>query len=664
MPLASHSGKYNRAGVRYPSPFFDLSQVYLPANMRSMFRWCRYYAMTYGPAYAFVTKMSSYALTELVWGSSQAVDKVEQRVQENLKERWESTLVDQLHLYEKYYIGGLHYWTYGNWYMSVEFPFDRYLRCPHCKRQKLARKFPTRKRGGYSWRDYKFVGVCPYCERHATFIVHDVLIRSPRGIRIKLWNPEQVIPVGNEATDRVTYYYQPDSMLLRAIRRGDRDTLETTPWAFIKAAKKNGLVKFRRGSLLHIKAPSPDGRQQFLGHSPMTAALKDIFHVQLMKRAQEANCVERTIPLSMVHPLPISGDSNMNPYYSANIQDLIGHTKEEIAKARRDPNYVPVVPLPLGVTPIWGDGKNLLLIQEIRGWTELIAADLAVPAEFIFGGLQWSGSNVSLRMLENQILTFRNGYARATDFIVNAIGRFMQWPTIPHRWTPFKMADDIQLKQHMIMLSQMNKISDETLLSHFGRSAGEERDGIMQSAKYMNDIQSEQMREQMRVQNEAMMQQQAAQQQMMGAPPGAEGMPPEGMPPEGMPGEMPPGEMPPEAPPGEGAPPEQSMEEFAYQVAQELAASPPDVVERVLGQISEQNPDLAQYIAQLVGQFQQGAQQQQPAAPPPQPMQPLPGPQAGPQGPMLPGQAQQQRSMMQPLPEQRPPQRGPGAGVM
>lgn len=679
VSLSSYNTRYNRAGVKYPSPFFDLSQVYLPSNMRAMFRWCRYYAMTYGPTYAFVTKMSSYALTELVWGSSQVVDQVEQRVQENLKKRWKDLLVNKLRIYEKYYVGGLHYWTYGNWYMSVEFPFDRYLKCPHCKKEKLARKFPTRKQGGYVWRDYKFTGICPYCDQQTTFIVRDVLIRSPRGIRVKLWNPEQVIPVGNEATDRVTYYYQPDEILLREIRRGDRETIETTPWPFIKAAKKKGLVKFRQGSLLHIKAPSPDGRQQFLGHSPMTAALKDIFHVQLMKRAQEANCVERTIPLSMVHPMPISGDSNMNPYYSANIQDLIDHTKEEIAQARSDPNYIPVVPLPLGVTPIWGDGKNLLLIPEIRGWTELIAADLAVPVEFLFGGLTFSGSNVSLRMLENQILSFRTGYVQATDFIVSAIGRFLQWPTIPHRWTPFKMADDIQLKQHMIMLSQMNKISDETLLSHFDRSAAEERDGIMQAVKHMTDIQSQQMEAQMKIQNDAAMQQQAMQQQMMGGAtvPGAQ---PGGMPQEGMPAEeMPMEETPQEGIPQEGieeVPPEaggeeQSLEEFAQQVAQELAPQPPEIISRVLDQVAAQNPELAQYIAQLIGQYQEQMQApqeqmqpQQTAYGPPQSQPPMPQP-GMPQGmQMLPGQAQQQQAMMQPMPEQRAPRRGPGSSSM
>ena len=35
-----------RSGVRYPSPFFDLGQTYLPPDQKKLLHWCRFYYLT------------------------------------------------------------------------------------------------------------------------------------------------------------------------------------------------------------------------------------------------------------------------------------------------------------------------------------------------------------------------------------------------------------------------------------------------------------------------------------------------------------------------------------------------------------------------------------------------------------------------------------------
>jgi len=663
MNSSSSSRGRGRIGINYPNPFFDLSQIYLPQNMRSLFKWCRYYALTYGPIFAFVTKMASYALTRLVWGSDAKADPA-RKTDQNLPTKWQEFFEDTLHIYKACYRGGLHYWTYGNWYLSVHYPFDRWLTCPKCRHEQQAKKFPKK---GYRWHSYKFHGRCPSCESDVAFKVKDVPIRSAKRIKIKIWNPERVYPVVNEATDDVEYYYKPTESLLKRIRRGDRKVIETTPWPFIQAARKDGMVKFNNKNFLHISAPSPDGNETGMGHPPILAAIKDIFHLQLMKRAQEANAVERCVPLTVVHPLPM-GDRSINPLQTANLTNLLDFLKDEVAQTRKDPNYIPFSPLPVGTSHIWGEGKNLLLVPEIRGWTEIIAADLAVPIEFMFGGMQWSGSNVSLRMLENQILTFTAGYRQVTRFVSRATSRFLHWPECPHDWTPFKMADDIQLKQHMLMLSQMNKIGDSTLLSHFGKNPSDEKMDIEASMQQANKISREQLRVQSEAQIEAMEMQQTAQMQMqmqgmsgLSAEAGAEQQ--VGAPGMGGMGGAEAGVVPVEG--------EESQEEFAYRMAQQLATQPDQVVQQALQSVAEQSPELAQYIMQLIQQIRAESQQQ-----PQQDFQ-AQQPQVGgfnqaslynePNPPEQ--QLQQQYSMasqqmMQPLPQARAPHRSPASAAI
>ena len=40
-PVTAEGGR--GFGIRYPSPFFDVSQQFLPANQHELHKWCRYY---------------------------------------------------------------------------------------------------------------------------------------------------------------------------------------------------------------------------------------------------------------------------------------------------------------------------------------------------------------------------------------------------------------------------------------------------------------------------------------------------------------------------------------------------------------------------------------------------------------------------------------------
>lgn len=148
-----------------------------------------------------------------------------------------------------------------------------------------------------------------------------------------------------------------------------------------------------------------------------------------------------------------------------NLVDWRDHVATEIARWRMDPNYIPILPLPIGNQTIGGDGRALLMVNEMQQMSEQLINGMQVPLEFIKGGMSYAGTNVSMRMLENQFITYLSRHARMAKWTMRVVADYLDWPQANIRFKPFKMADDIQRKAFLFQLNQANKVSDTTLLA-------------------------------------------------------------------------------------------------------------------------------------------------------------------------------------------------------
>src|SRR5690606_39531063 len=173
--------------------------------------------------------------------------------------------------------------------------------------------------------------------------------------------------------------------------------------------------------------------------------------------------LEHIVPLRILFPQPGSGTSD--PYTSIHLDQWRDHVAMEIARWRLDPNYIPILPLPVGNQTLGGDGRALLLVQEMIAMGEQIINGMQVPLEFIKGGMSYAGTNVSMRMLENQFIGYLSRHKQMANWVLKKIAAYMDWPTATVRFKPFKMADDIQRKAYLFQLNQAGKVSDTTLLA-------------------------------------------------------------------------------------------------------------------------------------------------------------------------------------------------------
>jgi hypothetical protein len=289
-----------------------------------------------------------------------------------------------------------------------------------------------------------------------------------------------------------------------------------------------------------------------------------------------------------------------------NLVDWKDHIAQEIQRWRLDRNYIPILPLPIGNQVIGGDGRALLMSQEIKIWSDQIIAGMGVPNEFIYGGLQWSGSNVSLRMLENQFMRYLSGLLLfVKDFLVKGMAAHMGWPTVGIRFKPFKMADDLQRKAFLFQLNSAGKVSDTTLVNDTDLNPEEENELIRKETKSrLESVKMQQIAEaeiageagvinakyQAKAQTIMMQEQQQAAAGMQGTAPGEPGEDVGSSPvaqPQGSPNEQ-------------GGQPQVNP---LQQVVQRLRSLSPDAQRTVLTRIEQSNPELAR---QLQAQFNQG----------------------------------------------------------
>ncbi len=600
-------------GMMYPSPFFDVGHTYLPTTVRQLFRWCRYYFLTSPLINAAVFKMSEYPVTEVIidHGNKETAGK------------WQEYLEDKLK-YRSFQIEvGLDYNVYGNAYVSVVYPFIKYLKCPSCAYSEQA----CRIRQHWRMVDFKFRLTCPKCGATENADVQDVYIRNKDGIRLRRWNPEDVDLVHNEVAGTTTYFYTPPPSVTNDVVQGKKEVVEKYPQLFLQAMAERKSIVFSPGSIFHFKRPSISGKDAGYGTPIVLPVLKDLFQLQIMRKAQEALLLEHILPLRTIFPQAASGTSDV--FTTVALVDWKEQVGMEIARWRQDPGYIPIMPLPMGNQTIGGDGKALLMTAEMQQGNETVLAGMGVPREFIFGGLTYSGSNVSMRILENGFLSYIKDHKLMLSWIIREISTFLNWVPARARFKAFKMADDLQRKAFDLQLNQLGKISDTTLLSGSDYDQQEENEIMRKEAPHRLNAMKAQRLMQAEVEGEAMLVQSKyqakAQALMMAAqqPAPAPGEPGAAEDPAaGTPGgqDVGAGQDPTDA---MGSPLSQDQEGGGMDVmmmAQTLAQSymnmPPDQQASALQNLEVQSPDLASLVKSMLSAMQGQSQVPQVAGAP------------------------------------------------
>jgi hypothetical protein len=555
----------------YPSPFFDLAQTYMPANIKDTFEWCAYYYQTNPIINGVVTKLSSYAITDLLYG-----DPVESST---FKKLFEGPLNLRTFLVEF----GLDRNCFGNAFASVVFPFKKILGCRSCGKLIEATK------ADYTFRSGKFILKCANCKFEGEARAKDETIPAANQIRLKRWSPRQITIRTNESTGECRYFYSLSRSARNEILLGNRKTLESTPQAFIDAVHGNKLIELDPTKLFHSRRPSisRDITDAGWGTPLILPVLKDIFLLQVLKKSQEVVAMEYILPFRSLYP-EVRADGN-NVYGQVNLTAWQNSVKREITQWKKDPGHIAVFPVPIGQQVMGGQGRSMLLHQEVRVYSDQIIAGMGVPTGFYYGEALYSGASVNLRAMENEFLAYRQDMQHLVEFFVKSIAYGLSIQPIDVKFREFKMADDLARAGMEFNMANAGRLSWRTFLSSRGFDYDHENKLIIKElsdAAEKNKINAKAQAAVQAMMGQEQAKSQSATQRLMAR---LQGAAPQAAPPPGQPGQ------PPEAgPPQQGA--TQSPQQEASGIAQQLAQMPEVQRYQTLARMRQENPDLYQMV--------------------------------------------------------------------
>lgn len=565
------SSEITKAGAyKFPNPFFDYASEYIPSNIVDIFELCEYIFLTFGTYRSAARRVIRYFLTDiLLEGES-----------DSEREKCLKFLNQELKILQELASIGDDFMVYGNVFVSVYFPFDRYLICPNCKTAYNSQTNTSFYK--FQPNTLQFVGKCLKCNQEVVFLREDR--RSPDESRVKIvrWNPKQIKIRPHPLSGEVEYYYEFDAQFIEKLREGNLFILNSTPWSMVEAALGNpssgsgpALFKFKKDAIYHFKDATLSGLPiKGFAIPPIMSSFKLVYYLHMLRRYDEAIALDFIMPFRVIFPTNSGG---ADPLGSINLQHFIHHLQELVQNKRKNLTDIQFAPFPIGYQLVGGEAKALAPKESMGLALDEFLNSMGFPAELYKGSLSVQAFPVALRLFEK---TWGHWVESANDFLgwlIRKLSRHFMWGNITGRLRSVTLADDIERKVLALQAAAGMDISKQTAYSPLGIDYLEEQRRIIEEQEI---IQKLQMEAQARAQTNA-----------LSAPAGASA------PPQGSPSEM--ALMSPGATPGD-------VHEQAKAIAHQLIFQTPETLRRgELIKIKHSNPTLHALVLQNMDQIRQ-----------------------------------------------------------
>ncbi len=448
----------------HPNPMFDFLTGFVPRKLKDLFKWAEYLVFNSAQIYAVVKKFGEYPITKILYDTAVPGElSTHKKVFEtDLKVRGFLTKAS----FDKF--------IYGNGFYSMYKPFKRFLECGHCK-NRMDINYVNYK---FNRKRFDFTYNCKNCNERTTGRIVDVKLRDSSKLRLIRWDPKLMDIEHNPITGESVYYYTIPKSLKEGVAKGQKTLINSMPKGFLEAIKEDKIFRFEKDSLYHMKVPGPAGVEAQWGFPPITSAIKLFLFAAILRKANEAIALEYITPFRVLTPGQSSPQAD--PFTTISLSKWRGEMEKNIKRWRRDPLHLMFAPVPLNVTAMGGDGRALMVTQDIKEAQADIVTAMGVPIEFLTGGLGQNRGEITLRMLENQLQTHIEDLNDLLAWIETQVSKFLGYEPRTVRLADFKLIDDIERKQLMMQLWSQGKVSDSTIAEMFEVDLVAERERILE----------------------------------------------------------------------------------------------------------------------------------------------------------------------------------------
>jgi hypothetical protein len=456
--VLSKFSSIGRRGGLLPNPFFDNATMQLPTNIKEMFKFCRWAFHSQALLAPVIKKLAQYPVTEML-----ILPPPDEKINDDEMERrvraWKKLFEQDLRLAPFLISLGYDKMTYGSAFPMPIFKKDKIFSCTVCGTSFdiMARKI---REGRWTPNAYR-IYYCPKCNRETeTKVTYSPTAKVYPAI-LKL-NPLHVDVIYNSLTGDYHYWYVIPPKDRKAIIDGNPDYLKNTPESFVKFALSGMPMRIKDGRMYHMRVPGLSEEDHGYPKPPILPAMREIYQMAVLKRAQEAIALEHVTPLRFVFPQPIPG---ILPPEMLNLSRWKEETQEALYLWKQDPNLINFSKIPVGVANVGGDARGLFITPEMEYLKMVIINAMEIPREFYEGGTSWSSSTASSRLLENRFLNDQADLEHCVNWLKDIIRHQLKLGNVAISFKRIKTVDDVQRVNTIVSLNQRQKVSDKTMLN-------------------------------------------------------------------------------------------------------------------------------------------------------------------------------------------------------
>lgn len=317
---------------KYPNPFFDLAQNYLPKSIKTLFRYCRNFFYTNGFLRNVITKLTEYPITDIQFNTG---------TDGKIREKYIKALHEKLKIKSFLIEVGLDYFTYGNCFISTSMKPKRFC------------VFPDGERVPIEQVNYKMKNFELYTANkngaQVKLKLEDEFVKTIDNLTFVRWSPENIDIEYNPVTGNSTYYYTIPKKVKSAIISGNKSILKDIPLVFLESLRKKKRIELDPNNLFHFKRPSLAEDDMGWGKPIILPALKEIYYLQTLKRGNEAIANEHIIPKKAIFP---ANTTTLDPYSMhpdtfvetsegyKQLKDVVDNASIKLVTERGEPTHI------------------------------------------------------------------------------------------------------------------------------------------------------------------------------------------------------------------------------------------------------------------------------------------------------------------------------------
>lgn len=481
------------AASKYPNPFCDIASMYIPQNLNDSFEWMEYLMLTMAPFMSVTKRVVSYFLTDVDLDCDAGDDVID---------KYEDMLDDRIHLMDKLQAIGLDYFTYGNSFVSLYFPFNRFLVCPECGMWYHCSTLDY----AYDATKVEFSCTCKKCGYSGRFDPRDIPDRGNySGVKVIRWNPKRMHIRVNPISGKCRYEYDLEPEFVERVRQGKRFFVDSTPIDILEACVQSEQTKdtnmhrfvFNEDAIHHMREPALAGIRNMhaWGMPPMLPYFKLAYYIQLLRRYDEAIALDFIVPFRVLYP-NFNGPQGQDALTTMSMQTFISAMQSMVSKKRMNIATYEVAPFPVGYQMIGGEAKQLAPKDSIQEALNELLAAMGFPQELFTGSLTLQAAPVALRLFERQFNVLVDSFNVIIQWMLDRISQHFRWEPAKGRLSSITLADDIERKGMQLQAAAGMDVSKTTAYKALGLDYIDEQQKLVNEQKELQDIQTKAMLDQ------------------------------------------------------------------------------------------------------------------------------------------------------------------------